>query len=74
MFICLGQSGRTASARSEGATADRVRQQVLMDLIQTEASGRRRDADVQHAMENGLWVMYVYLYVFHIYLTIYSAY
>ena len=48
-------------------------------MIQTEASRRRREAEVQQAMENGLGscmyvCMYVYLYVFHIYLTIYSAY
>ena len=52
---------------------------VFITVIQTEASRRRREAEVQQAMENGLGscmyvCMYVYLYVFHIYLTIYSAY
>ena len=46
-----------------------------LSIIQTEASRRRREAEVQQSMENGLGsCMYVYLYVFHIYLTIYSAY
>ena len=52
---------------------------TVAHMIQTEASRRRREAEVQQAMENGLGscmyvCMYVYLYVFHIYLTIYSAY
>ena len=40
---------------------------VRKRIIQTEASRRRREAEVQQSMENGLGsCMYVYLYVFHI--------
>ena len=45
--------------RKESITLEQI-----LNIIQTEADGRRREAGVQKSKENGRWsCMYVYLYV-----------